>query len=151
MTILNNNTLTMPNSSIVFTAQNAYTSMDLYYAVIVLFSVFIIASLFLDGKTKPFEKLFAAIMAFLFSLSNALSSFSLAIMSPESAGFLQQTNLSNISQQTAIVPVIIMQNTMTWQVISWVLVVLCFVNIINCILVLLDYSRITSGGKKGAL
>jgi hypothetical protein len=90
-------------------------------------------------------------MAFLFSLSNALSSFSLAIMSPDSAGFLQQINLSNISQQTAIVPVIIMQNTMTWQVISWILVVLCFVNIINCILVLLDYSRITNGGKKGAL
>ena len=126
--------------------------MELYYAVLALFSIFMVCSLVLDGQTKPFEKLFAAIMAFLFSFSNALASFSLALISYTTGGWMQQTGTGNIvlTQQEAILPVIIMQNTMTWQVVSWILLILCFINVINCILVLMDYSRIT-GAKKGAL
>lgn len=150
MTILTNASLSMPNSSIVFVQQNAYTSMEFYYAIIALFSIFILASLFLDGKTSPFEKLFAAIMAFVFSVGNALSSFSLAIISYGSVGFFQQNTTNATFQQQAIAPIIIMQNSITWQVICWILVILCFVNIINCILVLMDYSRI-KGVTKGAL
>lgn len=149
MTVLTNVSLGYPNASIVFSQQNVYTSMELYYAVITLFIIFMLASLFLDGDRKPFEKLFAAIMAFLFSFSNALASFSLAIVDVENAGFIQQTGTGNIilSQQQALVPSIIMQNTMTWQVVSWILVVLTFVNIVNCILVLMDYSKTTGEGR----
>lgn len=145
MTVLSNLSLGYPNASFVFSQQNVYTSMELYYVVIALFIIFMLASLFLDGGTKPFEKLFAAIMAFLFSFSNALASFSLAIIDVENAGFIQQAGTGNVilTQQQALVPSIIMQNTMTWQVVSWILVVLCFVNIINCILVLMDYSKET--------
>lgn len=152
MTILSNVSLGYSNASFVFTQQNAYTSMELYYAVLALFSIFMICSLLLDGQTKPFEKLFAAIMAFLFSFSNALASFSLAIIEPVNAGFMQQTGTGAViaTQQQAIIPAVIMQNTMTWQVVSWILLILCFINIINCILVLMDYSRI-AGVKKGAL
>ena len=57
MTFLSNASLAMSNSSFVFTSQNAYTSMELYYAGLALFSIFIVSSLFLDGGTKPFEKL----------------------------------------------------------------------------------------------
>lgn len=152
MTILSNVSLGYSNASFVFSQQNVYTSMELYYAVLALFSIFMVCSLVLDGQTKPFEKLFAGIMAFLFSFSNALASFSLAIITSTNAGFIQQTGVGNIvlTQQQAIIPVIIMQNTMTWQVVSWILLILCFINVINCILVLMDYSRI-SGVKKGAL
>jgi len=143
MTILANTSLYMSNSSFVFSQQNAYTSMDLYYALIALLSVFILASLFLDGATRPFEKLFAAIMAFLFAISNALASFSLAIITVGDAGFVQQEINSITVQQQSIIPTIIMQNAITWQVISWILVILCFINIINCILVLIDYSRLS--------
>lgn len=150
MTVLTNISLSYSNASVVFSQQNAYTSMELYYAVLILFSVFMVASLFLNGDTKPFEKLFAAVMAFLFSFSNALASFSLAIIKVENAGFVQQTGIGQVvlTQQQALVPSVIMQNTLTWQVVSWILVILCFVNIINCILVLVDYSRKT-GVKKG--
>lgn len=152
MTVLTNISLSYTNASMVFTSQNAYTSMELYYAVIVLFSIFMVSSLFLDGRTKPFEKLLSAIMAFLFSFSNALASFSLAIIKADNAGFMQQTGIGQIvlTQQQAIVPTIIMQNTMTWQVVSWILVIICFINIVNCILVLIDYSKIM-GVKKGGL
>ncbi len=150
MTLLSNASLSMPNSSIVFSAQNAYTSMELYYAIVALFSIFIIASLFLDGGTKPFEKLFAAIVGFIFSVGIAISSFSLAIINVGEAGSLQQITATAISQQQAITPIIVMQNSQTWQIISWIVVILCFVNIINCILVLIDYSRI-KGVTKGAL
>jgi hypothetical protein len=132
----------MSNSSFVFIQQNAYTSIELYYASIALFSIFILASLFLNGQTKPFEKLFAAIMAFIFAIGNALSTFSLAIMNVGNAGSLLQT-INNVTvEQQSIIPTIIMQNTTILQVISWILVLLCFVNIINCILVLIDYSKI---------
>lgn len=152
MTILTNVSLGYSNASFVFTSQNAYTSMELYYAVLILFSIFMICSLALDGQKKPFEKLFAAIMAFLFAFSNALASFSLAIVTYTTGGFMQQTGTGTVivTQQEAIIPVIIMQNTMTWQVVSWILLILCFVNIINCILVLIDYTKVT-GVKKGAL
>lgn len=150
MTVLTNLSLSLSNSSFVFSQQNAYTSFELYYAVIALFSVFMVASLFLDGKTKPFEKLFASLIAFLFSFSNALASFSLAIVRDVNAGFIQQTGVGAVivTQQQAVIPVIIMQNTMTWQIVSWILLILCFVNVINCILVLMDYSR-NVGVKKG--
>jgi hypothetical protein len=152
MTVLSNVSLFYQNASFVFTSQNAYTSMELYFAVLVLFSIFMVCSLALDGQKKPFEKLFSAIMAFLFAFSNALASFSLAIVTYANAGFVQQTGTGNIvlTQQQAIIPVIIMQNTMTWQVVSWILLILCFINIINCILVLIDYSKLT-GVRKGAL
>jgi hypothetical protein len=150
MTLLSNASLSMSNSSIVFSSQNAYTSMELYYAIVALFSIFVVASLFLDGGTKPFEKLFAAIVGFVFSVSIAISSFSLAIINVGEAGSLQQIAATAISQQKAIAPMIIMQNSQTWQIISWIVVILCFVNIINCILVLIDYSRI-KGVTKGAL
>jgi hypothetical protein len=148
MTFLSNASLAMSNSSFVFSSQNAYTSMELYYAGLALFSVFILASLFLDGGTKPFEKLFAAIIAFIFSVGSALASFSLAIMDVTNAGYLQ-SGTNPINQTVAIVPTIIMQNSTTIQVINWIIVILCFVNIINCILVLIDYSRI-QGVKKSA-
>lgn len=122
---------------------NSYVSMKMYYTIIGLFSAFIIASLFLDGRKRPFEKLFAAIMAFLFAISNALASFSLAIITVGDAGFVQQEINSITVQQQSIIPTIIMQNAITWQVISWILVILCFINIINCILVLIDYSRLS--------
>jgi len=150
MTLLTNASLSMPNSSIVFTQQSAYTSFELYYAIIGLFAIFVLASLFLDGKTKPFEKLFAAIIAFLLSIINAYASFSLAIIKVGDAGFIQYINSSFISQQQSIVPMVIMQNTSMWQVVCWILAILCFINIVNCILVLMDYSRIT-GVKKGGL
>jgi len=152
MTLLTNTSLLMPNSSIVFTQQSAYTSFELYYAIIGLFAIFVLASLFLDGQTRPFEKLFAAVMAFLFSISNAYASFSLAIVKVGDAGFIQQANGAQViaSQQQVITPMIIMQNTSMWQVICWILAILCFINIINCILILMDYSRIT-GVKKGGL
>jgi hypothetical protein len=80
----------------------------------------------------------------------ALTSFSLAKMSTDMAGFFQIVDAGgNITQTSAIVPVIIMQNSQTWQVISWIIVILTFINIINCILVLIDYSRIKEV-KKGA-
>jgi asparagine N-glycosylation enzyme membrane subunit Stt3 len=142
MTLLTNTTLFMPNSSIVFASQNAYTSMELYYAFIVLFTIFIISSLFLDGRTKPFEKLFASILAFLFSLSSALASFSLALLATGSGGSFQQEINNTILNQQVIIPTIIMQNITTWQVINWILVILCFINIINCILVLIDNANI---------
>ena len=150
MTLLTNASLSMPNSSIVFIQQSAYTSFELYYAIIGLFAIFVLASLFLDGKTKPFEKLFAAIIAFLLSIINAYASFSLAIIKVGDAGFIQYINSSFISQQQSIVPMVIMQNTSMWQVVCWILAILCFINIVNCILVLMDYSRIT-GVKKGGL
>jgi len=150
MTLLTNASLSMPNSSIVFTQQSAYTSFELYYAIIGLFAIFVLASLFLDGKTKPFEKLFAAIIAFLFSITNAYASFSLAIIKVGDAGFIQTIDPVILSQQQSIVPMVIMQNTSMWQVICWILAILCFINIINCILILMDYSRIT-GVKKGGL
>jgi hypothetical protein len=149
MTFLSNASLAMSNSSFVFTSQNAYTSMELYYAGLALFSIFVVSSLFLDGGTKPFEKLFAAIIAFILSVGNALAAFSLAIMNVENAGFIQ-SGTNPINQTIAMVPTIIMQNTTTIQVINWIIVLLCFVNIINCILVLIDYSRV-KGVNKGAL
>ena len=149
MTLVGN--LTFSNASIVYTAQNAYTSMELYYVVVALFSIFAIASFFLNGYDKPFEKLFAAIIAFIFSVAMAVTSFSLAKVATDTAGFFQIVDAGgNITQTSAIVPVIIMQNSQTWQVISWILVLLTFVNIINCILVLIDFSRI-KGVKNGAL
>jgi hypothetical protein len=150
MTLLTNASLSMPNSSIVFTQQSAYTSFELYYAIIGLFAIFVLASLFLDGKTKPFEKLIAAIIAFLLSIINAYASFSLAIIKVGDAGFIQQIDPAILSQQQSIVPMVIMQNTIMWQVACWIIAILCFINIINCILVLMDYSRIT-GVKKGGL
>jgi len=150
MTLLTNASLSMPNSSIVFIQQSAYTSFELYYAIIGLFAIFVLASLFLDGQTKPFEKLLAAIIAFLLSIINAYASFSLAIIKVGDAGFIQYINSSFISQQQSIVPMVIMQNTSMWQVVCWILAILCFINIVNCILVLMDYSRIT-GVKKGGL
>ena len=149
MSFLSNASLYMPNSSFVFTSQNAYTSMELYYAGLALFAVFVISSLFLDGGTKPFEKLFAAIAAFIFSVGNALATFSLAIMRIDTAGFVYYGN-APANQSNSMAPMILMQNTTTIQVIHWIIVLLCFVNIINCILVLIDYSRI-KGVKKGAL
>lgn len=150
MTLLTNASLSMPNSSIVFTQQSAYTSFELYYAIIGLFAIFVLASLFLDGQTKPFEKLFAAIIAFMLSIINAYASFSLAIVKIGDAGFIQQIDPAILSQQQSIVPMIIMQNTSMWQVVCWIIAILCFINIINCILILMDYSRIT-GVKKGGL
>lgn len=152
MTVLSNVSLLMPNSSIVFTQQNAYTSFELYYVITGLFAIFVLSSLFLDGKTRPFEKLFAAIISFLLSIVNAYTSFSLAIIKVGDAGFIQQANGSQViaSQQQVIVPMIIMQNAQIWQVVCWILALLCFINIINCILILMDYSRIT-GVKKGGL
>jgi len=143
MTVLSNVSLYYPNASVVFTSQNAYTSMELYYAVLALFAIFMISSLWLDGEEKPFEKLFASIMAFILSFSNALASFSLAIIKVENAGFAQQAGTGQFisTQQQALVPTIIMQNTMTWQIVSWILVILCFINIINCIILFIDYSR----------
>lgn len=151
MTVLSNVSLFYPNASVVFTTQSAYTGFELYYAVIALFITFMALSLYLDGGKQPFEKMLAAIMAFLFSFSNALASFSLAIISVENAGFVQQTGTGNVvlTQQQALVPSIVMQNTMTWQVVSWILVVICFINIINSLLMLMDYSRI-AGVKKSA-
>lgn len=150
MPVLSNVSLLMPNSTIVFSSQNAYTSIELYYTIIILLSVFLLSSMFLDGRTKPFEKLFAAIMAFLFAVSNAIASFSLALITIISAGSLQSVINNTTLQQQSLIPTIIMQNSYAWQIISWVLVVLCFVNIINCILVLIDYSRI-KGVTKGAV
>jgi hypothetical protein len=150
MTLLTNASLSMPNSSIVFTQQSAYTSFELYYAIIGLFAIFVLASLFLDGQTKPFEKLFAAIIAFILSLANTYTSYSLAIIKVGDAGFIQNIDPLILSQQQSIVPMVIMQNTIVWEAICWIIVILCFVNIINCILVLNDYSRIT-GVKKGGL
>ena len=72
MTYMTNASVTMSNSSMVFSSQNAYTSIELYCVGIALFLIFVMASLFLDGGTKPFEKLFAAISAFIFSVGNAL-------------------------------------------------------------------------------
>jgi hypothetical protein len=144
MTVLSNVSLFYSNASVVFSQQNVYTSMELYYAVLFLFIAFMMASLFLDGERKPFEKLFAALVGFVLSFSNALASFSLAIIKVEAAGWIQQAAGPQIiaAQQTALVPSIIMQNTMTWQIASWIIMLLCFVNVINCILVLMDYSRI---------
>jgi hypothetical protein len=144
MTLLANASLSMANTSIVFIQQSAYTSMELYYALIALFLVLISGSLFLDGKTKPFEKLFAAIVAFIFSVGIALSSFSLAIINYDSIGVLQQINntTNDIQQQQAIAPIVIMQNSIVLQAISWIIVLLCFINIINCIFVLIDYSNL---------
>lgn len=144
MTVLTNVSLSYPNASMVFSQQNVYTSMELYYAVVFLFVAFVLASLFLDGERKPFEKLFAALIGFILSFSNALASFSLAIIKADPAGFIQQTGTGNVvlTQQEAFVPTIIMQNTMTWQIASWIILILCFINVINCVLILIDYSRI---------
>lgn len=153
MTILANTSLSMSNSSFVFAQQSAYTSIELYSLVFGAFIVFLLASWFLDGKTKPFEKLMASIIAFLLSVCNALISFSLAIITVQDAGFIQQSNILNqtiVAQQQAILPMIIMQNSVTWEVICWIIVILTFINIINSILVLVDYTRIT-GVKKGDL
>ena len=149
MTILTNISLHYPNASAVFSTQNAYTSMELYYAILGLFAIFMLASLFLDGERKPFEKLFAAIIAFILSFSSALASFSLAIIKVENAGFVQQTGTGNIvlTQQQALIPTMVMQNTMTWNIASWIILILCFVNVINCVLILYDYSRM-KGVKK---
>jgi hypothetical protein len=144
MTLLANASLSMINTSMVFAPQSAYISMELYYALVALFLVLISGSLFLDGKTKPFEKLFAAIVAFIFSVGLALASFSLAIINYDSIGVLQQINnvTNDIQQQQAIAPIIIMQNSMVLQIINWIVVIACFVNIINCVLILKDYSDI---------
>jgi hypothetical protein len=64
-------------------------------------------------------------------------------------GGVIQSGSNPLNQTFAMVPTIIMQNATTIQVINWLIVILCFVNIINCILVLMDYSRI-KGVKKGA-
>jgi hypothetical protein len=143
MTVLSNVSLFYSNASAVFSQQNAYTSMELYYAILGLFSIFMIASLFLDGEKKPFEKLFAAIIAFILSFSAALASFSLAIIKVESAGWIQQAASPQIiaAQQQALIPTMVMQNTKTWGIASWIILILAFVNVINCILVLYDYSR----------
>jgi hypothetical protein len=152
MTMISN--ISLSNASTVFTTQSAYTSFELFYAVAGLFTIFIIASFFLDGQTKPFEKLLAAIMAFIFSIGVALSTFSLAIVNTSTAGFMLISNVTdNITATTqinAIIPTIVMQNGQMWQIASWIIVLLAFVNIINCILVLIDYSRIR-GVKKGGL
>ncbi len=144
MTVLSNVSLFYSNASVVFSQQNVYTSMELYFAVLFLFVAFMLASLFLDGERKPFEKLFAALIGFVLSFSNALASFSLAIIKVEHAGFIQQTGIGAViaTQQEALVPAVIMQNTMTWQIASWIIMILCFVNVVNCILLLIDYSRI---------
>jgi len=144
MTILSN--ISFPNSSFVFAPQNAYVSIELYYTLVALFSIFILASWFLDGDVKPFEKLFAAIIAFIFSVSIAMSSFSLALITTTEVGPI----VYNGTTQIVVMPIIVMQNGIVLQIISWILVILCFVNIINCVLVLIDYSRI-KGVKKGAL
>jgi len=132
-----------PDVSNVMTNGSAYMSMKLYYVILALFALFIIASLFLNGETRPFEKLFMAIMAFLTSIIIAISSFSLAIISFVNGGTAQQIIVNNTTfQQQYTIPTIIMQNTPLVQIISWILVILCFINIINCILVLIDYSKI---------
>lgn len=152
MTVLSNVSLFYPNASMVFSTQSAYTGFELYYAVIALFAIFMISSLWLDGTRYPFEKIMSSIMAFIFAFSNALASFTLAIIKVENAGFVQQTGVGATiaTQQQALVPTIIMQNTITWQVASWILVVLCFLNVINAVIVLLDYTRET-GVKKSAI
>jgi hypothetical protein len=149
MTILANTSLSMSNSSFVFAQQNAYTSMELYSLIFGSFVVFLLASWFLDGQTKPFEKILASLIAFIISVCSALTSFSIAIVSSIDAGFIQGAG-KDITQQQAILPTIIMQNSITWEVICWIIVALTFINIINSIIVLVDYSRIT-GVKKGGL
>ena len=134
--------LTFSNSSLVYTAQNAYTSMELYYAIIAIFAVFLVASFVLSGDKKPFEKLLASIMAFIFAGFSAYSTFSLAIITVEPAGVIQQANQSI----QALVPTVVMQNGSLLQIVSWIMVVLAFINIVNCILVLMDDSR--RGGRK---
>lgn len=152
MTILANTSLSMSNSSFVFAQQNAYTSIELYSLIFWSFVVFLLASWFLDGKTKPFEKLLASILAFLLSVCNALVSFSIALMSPINAGFIQQAPPAQIitAQQQIILPTMIMQNSITWEIICWIILILAFINIINSILVLVDYVKIT-GVKKGGV
>jgi hypothetical protein len=126
----------------------SYTSMTLYYMIIILFSACMLASLFLDGGKRPFEKLFAAIAAFLLSLGIAYASFSLALVSFTSGGMTQQVINNTTTQTHAIVPTIIMQNSLILEIATWILVILCFINIINCILVLIDYTKMTKGVKK---
>ena len=154
MTLISN--ITSSNASVVFTNINAYTSIEVYYAVLALLAVSLSLSLLLAGDKKPFEKLFAAIMAFIFSALAAYESFSLAIVSSQVSGFIGsecpygQTSCFNMTQQNVVVPVISMQNSMPLQIVSWIFVIMCFVNIINCILVLMDYSRIKNVNR-GAL
>lgn len=130
----------MDNSTIVFSSQNAYTSMRLYYAILALFVLFVLASLFLNGDSRPFEKLFMSLMAFLTSVVIAITSFSLAIVSFANGESTRQV-LNHTVQQQYVIPTIIMQNTPMIEIISCILAVLCFINVINCILVLIDYSR----------
>ena len=152
MTMITN--ISLSNVSAVFTTQSAYTSFELFYAIAGLFTIFIIASFFLDGLQRPFEKLLAAIMAFIFSIGLALSTFSLAIVDTTTAGYMLVSNVTNnitaTTQTNAIIPTLVMQNSQMLQIASWIIVLLAFVNIINCILVLIDYSRIR-GVRKGGL
>jgi hypothetical protein len=127
------------------TPSNSYIGMDLFYIIIIAFSIVMLASLWIDG-TQPFEKLFASIIAFLISIGITLSSFSLALITYGSGGFIQQEINNMTTQQQVMIPVIIMQNTPILQVTSWILMILCFINIINSILVLIDYSRLEQGG-----
>lgn len=152
MTILANTSLAMSNSTFVFAQQSAYTSMELYTLIFVSFIIFIMASMFLDGKTKPFEKLIASLIAFILAVCNALVSFSLAIITVQDAGFIQQASGPQVvvAQQQAILPMVIMQNSITWEVVCWIIVTLAFVNIVNSILYLVDYVKIT-GVKKGGI
>lgn len=147
---LANTTLTFnPDVSNVMTNGNAYVSMKVYYVMMALFAIFILASLFLDGASRPFEKLFMSLMAFLTSVIIALSSFSLAIISSVNGGTSQQILINNTTfQQQYTIPTIIMQNSPIIQIVSWILVVLCFINIINCILNLIEYSKVKSVKRK---
>lgn len=141
-----------PNISHVMTNGSAYTSVELYYTIILLLSVFLLSSMFLNGGKKPFEKLFAAIMAFIFAVSNAFASFSLAIINIISGGTMESIINNTTVQQQSLIPTIIMQNSYILQLISWILVLLCFINIVNCILVIIDYSRMQHNTKdKGIL
>ena len=142
-TLTNSTLMFNPDISNVMTNGNAYVSMKVYYVMMALFVLFILASLFLDGASRPFEKLFMSVMAFLTSVIIALSSFSLAIISFINGGTAQQAMINNTTfQQQYTIPTIIMQNSPVIQIVSWILVILCFINIINCILNLIAYSKV---------
>jgi hypothetical protein len=133
---------TIVNNSSVFTSQNAYVSIELFYGILALFSIFLIASLFLSGKTHPFEKIFSAIVAFVFSVVITLSSYSLAIMKTDVIGFINGVGPSGeFIQQNFFTPTIIMQNGQIFEIALWIVTILSFINIINSVLVLIDATK----------
>jgi hypothetical protein len=141
-----------PDIANVMTNGSSYTSMRLYYAILALFTAFLLSSLFLNGESRPFEKLFMALMAFVTSVVIAISSFSLAIVSFINGGNAQQSLVNGtIFNQQYTIPTIIMQNTPMIEIISCILAVLCFINVINCILTLIEYSRMQNTIDKGVL